>query len=413
VEDRLIGVAVLGAPGSGCGEIGSLLESSGFFRVRGAAFRRFDPGHFTTARTWTNSLEDWTEAASASVGETSNQLPGRDVEAESGVDEANGLSLLISDARDRSGGAPLVIDDVRVIPLWMRCQEVFREGILPLVVLRNPMAVARTIADRHHLTVSESLSLWEIYMATICELCANLPVVVIGADAALSSRSDAQTLLKLISSHLEQGTSNAISEDLLPLEMAIPEYFRSASAEEFGRSATQHQVELWDRLSSVGEGFVSFPNMEAEFRQPSLLAAENEAQRARRQSLPDEVQRLEQELAQVKSDLYVAQRSHDDVSSRLMLQSAETQQARQLASELLTRIRTMAQAQGEAHRHIGELEDEVRHLRADLKRAEFLHQKELTELRSSETWRVGRAVVRPLRWTFSMGRRRSRRLHGG
>jgi hypothetical protein len=411
VEDRFTAVAVLGPPGSGCGEIGSLLGSSGFFRASCERVPHFDSAGLTSISVRTYSIEDWSDMSLAQVGARWDEPPRREEVMECGA-VASDLRLLLSDARDCAGPVPLVIDDVRLVPLWATQQDAFRDTVLPVVVLRNPLAVARTMADRHSLTVGESLALWETYMAAVCDLCVDHSVVMVGGDTVLSSRSDAQTFVKVISSRLSPTASKMVSDDLLPLEMGLPGYFRAASLDEFGDVATRHQSDLWEQLSAAGEGFVRFPPLELRFRRPSALASEGVAQHAGRRSLADEVRRLEHRLGQVSSELQISVLAHEDSSNQLTAQVAELERVQGVASELLQRVRTMARVQGELQRQVTELEDEARHLRVEVTQVGAL-QEALAELRSSETWRIGRVVGFPLRWTFSLGRRLARRLHGG
>jgi hypothetical protein len=103
-----------------------------------------------------------------------------------------------------------VFKDPRVsllLPFW---RDLLGDGHVGIVVLRNPLDIAASLARRNRFAVSYSLALWEHYTRTVLSDSAGLPVLVVDYDALLDDPQAATGALAgfLAAHHQLAGTAD-------------------------------------------------------------------------------------------------------------------------------------------------------------------------------------------------------------
>ena len=176
------GILVLGAPESGQGAVGSWLASSGYhplnasdaFLVEAPSGSALEPPKLISA--------EWTEFL-LSMAQGSWELPPLSANL---LAERSSLSAAfqerLRDAVDCAHGLPLVLSHEDLLPILPAIGQPTLSRYLGLFLLRNPLAIARALSEKHDIAISEGLFLWEHYVAAVFAAAHELPVLVVSVD---------------------------------------------------------------------------------------------------------------------------------------------------------------------------------------------------------------------------------------
>lgn len=142
-----------------------------------------------------------------------------------------------------AGARPVVLKDPRMGLLMPAWNGACGPDMVDVLVLRHPLAVARSLAERDGLTIPTALALWEVYLVSILRNLDGRPVAVLAFDGTGCGTPDPTGLDRFF-------TSRGLRAPNLAVHSAADVHF-GADDEEFAHYATVDQQRLWEVLSAL------------------------------------------------------------------------------------------------------------------------------------------------------------------
>lgn len=245
IASRFLGVRVLGMHRSGTSFVAGAFARGGYF-VRSDEKRLppdpdNQPGYFER-----KDMVQLNDHILGSFGATWWLPPMADAVL-AGRSRFVGLAAdLLAGLRAEAGTRPVVLKDPRMaclMPVW---EPVVGSQLLDVLVLRNPMDVARSLARRNGFPVQYSLALWEVYLCSLLRSLAGRPVVTVNFGALVGTDS-------------AEALTTAMTRVFARLGIPRPEFASFASPERHFSGpdtdllavATPSQLRLWRYLSDL------------------------------------------------------------------------------------------------------------------------------------------------------------------
>lgn len=405
------GVIVLGAHRGGTSAVAGLLAGAGFGLGADDSLPA-DPhnplGYFELA-----SILQFNEGQLSRCGGSWDCPPALEAVA-SVSDEGRSEVLRRVDALAQAAlPAPLVVKDPRIphlLPIW---EPVIGDLLQPVLVVRNPLETAMSLADRDNMSLSAGLALWELTWSRVLSQLQGRSAYLVRYEDLVEGSDESESLigwardglLELLAERVHPPDTSSLRGDLR----------RRRSSDGVADFATPSQLALWDYLASLKsgpmvietDGGASRPTSAClitirrdwetrrrlrsleqdaacvpalkEHNEQLLAAAQEQAARVRYLSERVEVVSLERD----QRGEQIAQLQPLADEARLAL--AEREALRTSASEALERLRETTAA-------MDALKLEVATSHAHVEEAS----RRLLDVYRSETWRVGSAILRPL-----------------
>jgi hypothetical protein len=392
------GVLVVGAPESGCPEVGNWLQALGCYPVDSNDGFRLQDSADQPFQAPTLVPTPWSEFLLSLADGSWDLPPGADRLVQVRGDFVPAIRLRLKDAVDCSGGFPIVLSDEHLLPLLPALGTDTLSRFVGLLVLRNPLAIARTLSSKYDIALSEGLCLWEHYMAAAFSTSRSLPMLATMVNGAQTS--DVLTL-EAFTNYF----SPAESPDRPTLAVEVPAEldWLDATDGEFRSVATSHQTEIWDFLVDAahnGRPLQGFPDT---FGHPTDAATEVLRDGARHRmgrvskqklsSVLSEERATQESLMKANAELQDLLASATDSLNQSM---AERDQMRENQADLMQRLRTMGLTQAEGHRRADRLAKELEELHERMLELVGASE-ELEKVYQSEIWRTGYAITLPFR----------------
>lgn len=356
-----------------------------------------------------------------------------------------------------------VFKDPRASLTWPVWTQALRRNVFPLLVLRHPVDVARSLWLRDSMPLPVGLALWEHYICALLKSLGEQEAQVVHYDALTNQPGEALRWLTQLLDATGSDDASARAEAACDRLLRVNDATRTLHERSSGDVLTQHQQNLWSILAAVPNGTSIHPNTMWPQFQLSMSSRDTLAAYAERtERLVAQARELEEvtakhahetrrmdeghraALSELSDRLAVAELAHAEADELRAILSAEREDQRRkdasaadLASqvavfrdkasrlelaceqlrgsagkiagshrEALTRLE---RALGElAHMHnsylpVKDHEELVARLRAEI------HQlgTEQHLMHESRTWRAGRALLAPFRLLGSLFRRPS------
>jgi len=183
---------------------------------------------------------------------------------------------------DQSDGAPVAIKDPRIgvmTPLW---HSVIADLLHPVLVVRDPIEIARSLERRDGTPPTFALASWELHMGGLIDYLNGRVVTVAPYARLLEDHRVGELVVEQAAAHLVAGRATCVR--LADAARALEREFRhhSVAPGEHDEQLTGRQLGLWRWLASLspGDRLIDAP---AELRAPSVAArrgARNETARA-------------------------------------------------------------------------------------------------------------------------------------
>jgi len=172
------GVRVLGMHRSGTSQVAGAFASAGYFAGVDEQLMSGDrwnpPGYFENT-----AIVAANDAMLASLGATWWRPPAPDDVRTAVPRLAESCADVFAGAVATAGDRPLVLKDPRIgllMPVW---DEVCGPEWLDVLVVRHPLAVARSLSARDGMTIQSALALWEVYLTSIVRSLVGREVVIL------------------------------------------------------------------------------------------------------------------------------------------------------------------------------------------------------------------------------------------
>jgi len=242
---QLLGVRVVGMHRSGTSFVAGAFARGGYFV--GSDDKRLppdpdnQPGYFER-----RDLVELDDRMLGSFGGSWWQPPSVEAVVAGQARFVGAAADLLTEIRTEAGARPIVLKDPRMaclMPVW---NPVVGSQLLDVLVLRNPMDVARSLARRNGFPVQYSLALWEVYLCSLLRSLAGRPVVTVNFSALAADDGPA-------------ALTAALTRAFDRLGIPRPEFgaFTATQRHFFGPEtdllavATPSQLRLWRYLSDL------------------------------------------------------------------------------------------------------------------------------------------------------------------
>jgi hypothetical protein len=245
---------------------------------------------------------------------------------------------------EQADGAPVAIKDPRIgvmMPLW---QEIVENLLHPVLVVRDPVEIARSLERRDGTPPAFSLAAWELHMAHLLDYLDGRSATVAPYGQLAEDGNRGQFVVEQAAAHLEGERASHVR----PADAAgmLERGFRHnyAAAGDHAVRLTGRQLDLWQLLASLPAGEQTIDVSDA-LRSPSVAArtgVQNEtervqlildlaAERARGAELEGELGRERQETAEVAARAAVERERAESASEAL---AGEQQRSAALSAEV-------------------------------------------------------------------------------
>ena len=372
-----IGLLVLGMHRSGTSAVAGLLAEAGFCAGVGDDVmppRADNPAGFFERL----SVVAFDDALLASADGSWDLPPVRG--AVTGTAEGE-LERLVGE------GLPLVVKDPRICLLLDAWST---ESLHPVVVLRNPLEIARSLAARDEMPVPVGLALWEEHLSALLDGLEGRQVLTVTYDAVLEDPQafvdEATTLLAPELQERVKAWAGRSVDRALRRERA--------SDEDLAAFATARQLALWEHLQTlVGAGQWTSP---AELTAQSPSAREVllswSGVRAARVAVEQRAHALHLEVDALHAAVAAGADRVAELETAFELVAAKAEEQHAQITELGARLGEVE----DLNRLVHEAKDRAEAGHAALLEEHRATAAELAAVKESESFRIGQAVVRPL-----------------
>jgi hypothetical protein len=292
-----------------------------------------------------------------------------------------------------ASGAPIAIKDPRIGVMMTLWDPIIADHFHPVLVIRDPVEIARSLYHRDGTPFPFALSAWELHMAALLDYLDG-QIATVAPYASLTKDSGVGRLIvESAEGHIEPGRANCVTPADASGAFELGFHRNHSMTGDHDERLTSRQLDLWRLLSSLspGDQTIEAPTI---LRQPSAAAYEGV--------------REETERAQLVGDL--ANKCADNAELETKLAS-ECERATALATRLAheqdranSLVDSLASEQKQNTKLSAELA--VEHERANAATAAHLRAEGwLAAIQGSVSWRV----TEPLRTTKGMLHRQYRR----
>ncbi|MGB8651045.1 MAG: hypothetical protein WCD35_10330, partial [Mycobacteriales bacterium] len=247
------GAVVLGMHRSGTSAVAGLLVGAGFDAGRDEDLWPADEsnpkGYFERAELVTGN-----DGLLARLGGSWDCPPAQDTVLATRDESLDQVRAEVRALLSRSGGAPVVLKDPRIsvlLPLWW---PVLKDDFCAVLVLRNPLETARSLARRDGMSVAAGLALWEVYLTAVLAGLEGYVVHLARYDKVLADPGAAAALVQGVAARLRPDLAADLHGEDWASALAPELHRNQATATDLDEYATQQQRSLWAHLSSLGDG---------------------------------------------------------------------------------------------------------------------------------------------------------------
>jgi hypothetical protein len=277
---------------------------------------------------------------------------------------------------EQAAGAPIAVKDPRIgvmLPLWW---PLIADCLHPVLVIRDPLEIALSLARRDGTPVAFGLAAWELHMTTLFSCLNGAIVTVVPYACLLEDLGLREMVVERAAAHLDADRRTRVrpADAVAALERRF--HRNQAGPGEHEAYLTRRQLDLWHLLSVLppGDGSISIPEA---FRAPSACARAGVSGETERQQLLAASAAERADLAEVRTGLAAEQQRVQTLSEEV----ATGQRRVEALSEEIADERRGVQALSEKAASEGE--------RADVAIAACQQsERRLAAVRGSLSWRV-------------------------
>jgi hypothetical protein len=314
-ESSDIGVIVLGMSRSGTSAVTGMFVHAGFFGGRADEL---------SGATEANPLGQFEHLGTMRANElVLEQLNGSWIdppEPEVQLRGADAALPLLREAFERivagADGAPIVVKDPRIgvmMPLWRR---IIDGRLHPVLVVRDPTEVARSLRARDGTPTALGLAGWELHMTELLTQLNGRCVTVIPYAWLIADGDHAAISIRTAGAHLDPGLASAVRADQASEGLRAALRRNRAEAGDLA-DLTLRQRELWRALAALPAGDVVI-DLPAELLTPNPLAREAVRDESRRVGTEAELARIEELIADHERRITEASAALTEASAALI-----------------------------------------------------------------------------------------------
>lgn len=163
-----------------------------------------------------------------------------------------------------------VFKDPRISFTWPVWTHALRRNIFPLIVVRHPLEVARSLWERDAMPIPVGLALWEQYVCAIFSSLGEQSAQLVHYDALVNQPGEAQRWLAELLTATGADDPSSSAQSACDLVLRTDEAARTLRDQSSDSSLTGHQQALWTTLAMVPNGTFIRPS---EFRMQFQFSA--------------------------------------------------------------------------------------------------------------------------------------------
>lgn len=261
------GVVVLGAGRSGTSAITRAFVAAGFFAGREEELLGAAPsnpvGHYEPLPVLRMN-ERLLERLDCGAPTREQQLALRD-------ELVPQLRKILDSLAEKADGVPLAVKEPRINPLLPLWGPVIDGVLHPVLAVRDPLEVARSVARRDETPVGHALAVWEVQTAMALGWLDARTTTVAHYSQLVTDPDAATELVRAAATHL--GSSRVEKIEAARAASALQPDLRNQSADERAHAEylTLRQAELWRYLADLPAGDSEL-RVPAHLREPSAAA---------------------------------------------------------------------------------------------------------------------------------------------
>jgi hypothetical protein len=248
--DAPIGVVVLGMHRSGTSAVAGMFVRAGYFA--GSADDLIPPGDHNLAGYFEHvRIRDANERILRRLGGTWLDPPPSAAQLGARSWGVHALQTELDRLIDAATGKPIVIKDPRIcvmMPLW---DELISGRLHPVVVIRDPIEIARSLTKRNGIPALFALASWELHMVGLLECLHGREVTVASYGALVTDGRLCSSLVSTVAAHLAPTHARQVSPSAA-FDAVQPELrHHRAALRDHDELLTLGQRQLWEVLSSL------------------------------------------------------------------------------------------------------------------------------------------------------------------
>lgn len=264
-----VGVVVLGMGRSGTSAVTRALVVAGFYAGADADLMEADSSN--PAGFWENmAVFRLNEEILERIGGTWFMPPTSEAQLAATSWAVPKVQQLLSKLLADAGSAPLAIKDPRIGVLLELWGPVIDAVLHPVLVVRNPVEIALSLAQRDGTPTAFALASWELHLARLLKY-SDGRTVTVAPYAQLRSAETARTFVSDVSASLTPECAARIDPSAAPKAIEPGLYHTRAAVSDLPEHLTGHQADLWRFLDGLSTGNQVL-NVPFELTRPSRAA---------------------------------------------------------------------------------------------------------------------------------------------
>jgi hypothetical protein len=281
------------------------------------------------------------------------------------------IERILNDLLARADGAPIVIKEPRINGLLDLWGPIVEDSLHPVLVIRNPLEVAHSLARRDGNSIVNALATWEVQSSGSLRHLDRHVVTVVHYVEATRSAEAVTAVIDDVAAHLEP--ARATSLDAVRARDAVDPQLRNEDAGgiDLGEYLTGRQRQLWDYMRELPAGSTRLAVPEALLRAPEAARASVRSEGARLRAL---------------SELEAAREDGALLTERVGQVEAERDQAAAERDQAAAERDQSGDEKRAALRRAAETDSELARTQADLVES----RRQLEDLVQSSSWRMTR-----------------------
>jgi hypothetical protein len=389
---HMVGAVILGMHRSGTSAAARALALSGFEPGRASELEPSDDHNPTGYYERRRIMRANDEFLALAGGSWDRPPPREEVLAVRGACQRE-INSLMHDILQEADDAPVLVKDPRIsvlLPLWWPS---LRERFTPLLVVRNPIEIALSLMHRDGFPLAKAFALWEVYLTSLLDGLHEQIVQVVAYERLSSDPGYVEALVVDIVERVEPKRRSAVVPARARDALDVRLHRNRSQRDEVREHLTSHQKMLWEFLDDLecGSQLMKAPE---EFRRASSYAWStlhhdfSGSGRDQAQGLV-QLEATVQHLSRMTEALAAEKDQRGHRIAELERQLIETVG---LTAELERRQETVTALAQSRTNELETLIEESAAVTSTLTN-------ELAAVYRSRTWRVGRVISAPSRWS--------------
>jgi hypothetical protein len=226
-----------------------------------------------------------------------------------------------------AGGRPLAVKDPRIGVLLEIWGPLIDELLHPVLVVRNPVEIALSLATRDGTPTAFTLASWERHTTGVLHFLNDRPVTVVPYARLVGAPETASEFVADVAALIRTECAARVDPGAAPLAIEPPLHREHAHAPDAADHLTCRQADLWRFLDSLPPGNQVL-DVPLEILRPTSAAEALTRCEIHRQRQHQDLEELRTQVAGYESRLLEFERAKDDADARAGQERAHAESER-------------------------------------------------------------------------------------